>query len=90
MAFFGLREAPPAALIRIRVLEKQRQIFMGRGMMVFEKKEVVASQLVNVLAGALLGMHSVGRPDPIFHIHWREQVFDGTDLVFFLRHAALG
>ena len=59
-------------------------------MVVLEKEEVFASQLVNALTGRLLGMHRIGGPHAILHIHWREQLFDGTDLVFFLRHAALG
>jgi len=63
---------------------------MSRGMVVLEKEEVFASQLVNALTGRLLCMDRIGSPHPIFHIHWGEQVFNGTDLILFVRHAALG
>src|SRR5205823_12538174 len=47
MTFFRVRKEAPGTLIGIRVFKKQREVFMSGGMIVLEKEEVLASQLVN-------------------------------------------
>ena len=87
MSFFGLGKDAPRALVSMRVLEKQGEIFMGRRMIVFEKEEIFASKLVDAQTSRLLRMHGICSPHSIPDIDRGEQLFDGTDLIFFLGHA---
>ncbi len=87
LSFFGRRKDVPRALIRLRVLEKQREIFLGGGMIVFEKEELLASKLLNARACGLLGMHGIRGPHPILHLHRVQQLFDSAHLIFFFHDA---
>jgi selenocysteine lyase/cysteine desulfurase len=49
-----------------------------------EQEKILATVLLNPLTDSRLGGHGIRRPDSIFDIAWREQLFGGTDLMFFL------